>query len=120
MIKLSRKGLIKKLDKLVSDYIIKRDGRCVICGATSNLNNGHIFSRRNFATRWDMTEDGNCHCQCYPCNFKHKHNTYPYNNWYVKKFGIKKFDKLYQRWNTIHRLKDWQIKELIENFPIDK
>jgi hypothetical protein len=116
MRKISRKALIKKLDKLVSEIIIKRDKCCVICGSTSNLNNGHVFSRTHQATRWDINLDGNCHCQCYPCNFKHVHNTYPYNNWYVKKFSEKNFDNLYQRWNVVTHLKTsdllWMYEDL--------
>jgi len=112
--KISRKGLIKKLDKLVSEIVIARDKACVVCGSKEKLGCGHVFSRKHLATRFDVTSDGNCHCQCWPCNFKHTFDTYPYNNWYVKKFGKKKFQQLYDRWNIVCPMKTWQIQSLFD------
>lgn len=94
----SRKLLKKKLDTVVSNIVRRNETSCVVCGSMDRLTNGHVFSRKNESTRWDVHEDGNCHTQCWPCNYKHVYNTYPYFNWYIKRFGIKKFDKLYARW----------------------
>ncbi|MGE0126652.1 MAG: recombination protein NinG [Blastocatellales bacterium] len=111
---MTRKQLVEKLDTLVSIYIRKRDRRCVVCGSTENLTNGHIFSRTHFTTRWHIGKAGNCHTQCWSCNFKHTHDTVPYFNWYINKFGKAKFDALYREWNQGSRVSDKQMKEMIE------
>jgi len=115
MRKLSRKALIKKIDHVVSEITIKREPQCVMCGSTEKLGNGHIFSRKHLATRFDVTPDGNCHTQCWKHNYGHVYSTYPYNNWYVKKFGIEKFDALYQRWNTVSKIKTYELQELLDS-----
>lgn len=43
----------KLLDKLFSEYIRKRDGRCLRCGKRENLQCSHIASRRHKAGRWN-------------------------------------------------------------------
>ena len=110
--KISKKGIVKKLNKIVSDYVIWRDKKCVTCGSTQKLGNGHLFSRSHQATKWDITDDGNCHCQCWPCNYLHVHNKYPYEKWYQAKFSMEKYDALYRRWNTVTSYKLWQLIEL--------
>lgn len=114
MKKISRKGLIKKLDDLVSEIVVKRDKKCVVCGSTKKLGNGHVFSRRHLATRWDITPDGNCHCQCWACNYRHVTDTVPYHRWYQDKFGMKKFDELYERWQTTTHYKTHDLLELMQ------
>jgi 5-methylcytosine-specific restriction endonuclease McrA len=44
----------KKLDKLWSESVRKRDGKCMYCGSKDYLNAHHIFSRSNRSTRWDI------------------------------------------------------------------
>lgn len=112
MKKLSRKSIIKKLDKAVSDYIIKRDKKCVICSSAKQLTNGHLFSRRHNSLRWDIRRSGNCHAQCWGCNYKHTYNTYPYNRWFIKKFGENRFNELYEEWNKITILKTIELAEM--------
>ena len=112
--KTSRKSLVKKLDTIVSLYIRKRDKRCVVCGSTENLTNGHVFSRSNYSARWDITKDGNCHCQCMSCNLRHEYDPYPYTNWYVKTFKQKKYDDLHFRWNQTSKMKDFELEELYQ------
>lgn len=91
-----KKPQLKKLiDSLHSRYIIKTYGRkCVQCGSTSKVGCGHIFTRRYECTRWDIQEDGNCHPQCWPCNYRHVRDQYPYFQWYIRTFGLDKFDEL--------------------------
>jgi hypothetical protein len=115
MKKPSRKTLVKKLDQAVSLYIRNRDKACVVCGSSERLNNGHIFSRTAYSTRWDITEDGNCHAQCWPCNYRHEHDSYPFNNWYIMKFGKDKWDELHRRYSTPQKYKDFELIELIEH-----
>lgn len=112
--KTPRKVLVGKLDTAVSIYIRQRDGACVVCGTTENLTNGHVFSRIAYSTRFDITPDGNCHTQCSSCNLRHEHDSYPYNNWYITKFGKQSWDDLHLRYATPVKLKDFQLIELFE------
>lgn len=114
MRKITRKGIIKKLDKRVTEITIEREPACVICGSTEQLGNGHVFGRGHQILRWDVTPEGNCHTQCWPCNYRHVHNTYPYYNWYMNTFGKDKFDKLYQMWERTSNYKEWELVEMFE------
>ena len=109
--KITRKGLIKKLDKLFSKYIRLRDKYCVLCGSPDNPNCGHLFSRRHYSTRWD---EENCFQQCYPCNFKHNHQPYRYHKWYIEKFGKDKMDELHSKHLQSTRLLVSDLEEIYE------
>ena len=101
--KTPRQRVVKRLDDIVSKYIRERDKACVQCGKQENLTNGHVFSRRAYNTRWDITLDGNCHTQCWGCNFLHGKDNYEYFNWYVKKFSQGRFEKLRRDYKTIKK-----------------
>jgi hypothetical protein len=73
MRKISRKGLVRKLDAIVKEIVIARDGRCIVCGTRSNLTPGHLFSRVAYSTRWDLD---NVYAQCLSCNFRHESDPY--------------------------------------------
>jgi len=97
----------KKLDKLFSEYIRLRDkNTCVLCGSTERSQCGHLFSRVALNTRWD---EENSYCQCSGCNLRHEHDSYPYNNWFIEKFGKEKWDEMHRKWNTIRQ---WSLQEL--------
>ena len=57
--------MIKRLDKIFSLVILKRDGACQWCGGTGKLDTSHCKDRRYMGTRWDMTNAialcPNCH-----------------------------------------------------------
>jgi 5-methylcytosine-specific restriction endonuclease McrA len=101
-----RKTLINKLDAAVSAYVIRRDGCCVQCGTSNQLTCGHLFSRRLMSLRWDLD---NCHCQCWPDNFRHNHYPEYYTAWFLREFGKAKYLKLEAR---AHQVKKWSIPEL--------
>jgi len=108
----TRKSLIAKADKLVSLIVRARDGRCVECGSVENLTNGHVLGRRSFATRFDITPDGDCHTQCWADNFRAaRTGAVAYHAWYVRTFGAEAFDALYRRWAAG---KKWSRVELME------
>lgn len=115
MRKISRAGIVKKLDKIVSQYVVSRDGSCVVCGSTESLGAGHVFSRKAYNTRWDITKDGNVHAQCWPCNYRHVRDQYPYFNWYETKFGKGSLDELRKRFKTSAIYKTHQLVELYES-----
>lgn len=99
--------LKKKIDRLFSEYIRLRDGNtCVLCGSSEHPQCGHLFSRVALSTRWDPE---NSYCQCSGCNLRHEHDSYPYNNWFITKFGKEKWDELHRKWNTVRQ---WTMQEL--------
>lgn len=72
--KISRKGLVTKLDTIFSKYIRLSNYKegyieCVTCKtkkrSISDIHNGHFMSRRYYPTRWD---EDNCKPQCASCN----------------------------------------------------
>lgn len=109
--KTTRKGWIRKLDKLVSQIVIKRDKHCVICGTTENLTNGHLFSRTHYSTRWSLV---NSNCQCLGCNLKHEFNWEPYRKWFVDNYGQLFYEQLYEDHMRIRKWKDYELAELYE------
>lgn len=120
MRKITRKGMIKKLDKLMTEYVLVRDGeRCVICGSRQQLGNGHYFSRSHYATRWLPL---NCHTSCWPCNFRHEFNPWPYSKFMVKTYGSEVLDKLEKTHNQITKfsIQDLQRKYDLLKTEIDK
>lgn len=124
MAKTARQKIIKKLDDVVSEIVIIIDGKCVVCGRPPSsspgkgrgLGAGHIFSRGAHSTRWDIHPEGNVHCQCWPCNFRHVRDQYPYFDWYIKKFGQEKFDELRRRFKSPRKIgyKTFELEELYE------
>lgn len=99
--------LKKKLDKKFSEYIRLRDNfTCVLCGNKERPQCGHVFSRSSHNTRWD---EKNSFCQCSGCNMRHEFDPYPYNNWFIEKFGKDAWDQMHQKWNTVRQ---WSMQEL--------
>jgi hypothetical protein len=111
---IKRKRVVKKLDEVVSKYIRLRDKKCVQCGKAEKLSNGHVFSRRAYNTRWDVSEDGNCHTQCWGCNFSHGKDNYDYYRWYVDKFGQDRFDELRREFKKSVKYTTAELEELYE------
>ena len=119
MAKLSkRKKIVKKLDAVTSKYIRLRDKKCVQCLKTESLTNGHVFSRTSYSTRWDISKDGNCHTQCWGCNFKHGRDNYDYYKWYQDKFGVEKFDELTFKFKSSVKYHLADLEELYEELDI--
>ena len=99
MKKLTRKQLIKKLDRLVSEYVRKRDGHCVTCANPRGLplTAGHLFSRVAHSARWNLL---NIHAQCTGCNMYHEHNPHRFTSWFIQKFGLSKYEMLHACYST--------------------
>jgi len=110
--KITRKGWIRKLDKLVGDIVKVRDGLCVTCGSRSNLTPGHLFSRVAYSTRWDLT---NVYAQCTNCNFRHESDPYPLTNYFIEIWGRAKLDKLHRKYVTPVKYKTYQLEELYKH-----
>lgn len=112
-----RQKLVDKLDSIVSLIVRARDKKCVQCGTRERLTNGHLFSRTNYSTRWDLF---NCNCQCMGDNLRHDSDPYPYQEWWKKKFGEEAYHTLYQRWarSTDHHWSNLELSELLEEMKI--
>ena len=83
--KISRKGLIKKLDTIFSIYIRLRDSdkngfcKCISCKKKyhyKDVDAGHFIGRRHLATRFDPK---NVYAQCRYCNRYVAGNQYLYS-----------------------------------------
>ena len=115
----SRKGLITKLDELVSKIVRLQEKECVICHSKEKLGNSHLFSRKNLSLRWDIRPNGNSHTNCWGCNFRHSsRDSYPYFNWYITKFGKDKFDELHAEWVGVSIIKQFQLELLRDNLRV--
>ena len=112
--KTARQRVVKRLDDVTSQYIRHRDQACVQCSSKENLTNGHVFSRRAYNTRWDISANGNCHTQCWGCNFRHSKDNYDYFKWYVDKFTQKQFEELRFRYRTTQKYTTTELEELYE------
>ena len=117
MPKLTRKGRIKKLDKIVSDIVRARDKVCVTCGRPDTLTCSHVFTRRHYATRWDLI---NCNTQCKTCNYRHNKDTYPYNQWFFMKYGILAFHDLRTRFWSKTNYKNHDLDKMFEQLKTYK
>jgi hypothetical protein len=112
----ARQIIIDKLDAITSEIVRTRDGyKCVMCGSKNRPQNGHVFSRRANALKWDIRHDGNCHTQCATHNFLHSQkDSYPYWKWYQDKFGEDRFHELRREWEQITHFKMHDLRELYD------
>lgn len=112
----SRKSIITRLDKLTSQYVLKRDGgRCVMCKSDVQVGCGHVFSRRFYSIRWNPL---NCHAQCWRHNFAHNRNPHPYTHWFLTKFGQDAYDTLFELSKEITHYKTVDLERIEANLQV--
>lgn len=110
----TRKSLVKKIDNLVFQIVCLMYPGCVECGTTEQPTTGHVLSRRSMATRWDFR---NVFRQCWPDNYRAAMTAAgAYHLWYVKKFGVEAFEKLYQDWAKGHKYTRLELQNLVPEF----
>lgn len=80
----SRKTLKNKADRLFSLFIRARDGACVCCGSTENLQCAHGFSRRYLKTRWD---ERNAWALCNRHHLYFTHHPIEWDVWMEQRLG---------------------------------
>ena len=78
-----RKTQRNRLDKKWS-LIIRRPGKCEICGSLGPLNAHHIFGSRYISTRWDLD---NGICLCVGCHHKAHERSLVFAEWIKNKRG---------------------------------
>ena len=108
----TRSRLIWELDREHSLKVRRRDGRCVICGRTRDLEASHYYSRRHFHTRWD---DRNVNAMCGDCNLRHNEDYWPYALFMLETYGnavlaelraLKGLKQKFEVWDMEARLKE--------------
>ena len=111
----TKTALVKKLDKVFSEYIRRRNGEmatCVTCGKVAHwkeMQAGHFMSRRHRATRW---HEDNVQVQCVKCNMFGQGEQYKFGLW----LGEEKSQELIKLANTTVKMKDFEIQDMIQSF----
>jgi hypothetical protein len=123
MAKTTTMKLKKKLDKLFSEYIRKRDSdwkgncKCISCNKEApafggSTHAGHLFSRRYMATRWD---EKNVNSQCAYCNTFLNGNQIKAARGVENKWGEGTVDELESRIHNVVKLSRIDYEEAIVN-----
>ena len=117
--------LIKKLDRIFSQYIRLRDSaeydhryfRCISCGEVLPIEYadcGHYISRTTLSTRF--SED-NCHAECINCNRFDPDHLDRYTKNLIAKIGEQRYASLITlSHNTLFRYAHYEIQELIKYY----
>lgn len=117
--KTSRQIVEKKLDLLVREIVLSRDGACVCPPPESGHSNvpqsGHLFTRSKKSVRWDLY---NCNKQCSSCNLIHEFNSHRYTLWFIHRWGLCKYEDLYHRAEKPSLLKVYELEELFEQLRL--
>ena len=119
--KISRSGLVKKLDTEFSIYIRKRYSKneistCVTCNKSdiwTKLQCGHFQSRKHYSTRWDEV---NCQVQCYSCNVMRYGEQYKFGLYLNSKYGSNTAENLLIKSKQSVKIKDFELVEMIEYY----
>jgi hypothetical protein len=99
-----------ELDKVCSEFVRLRDGKCVTCGSTSKLECSHFIKRKNQFLRYDRKY--NLNCQCHRCNGVHNDDQSAYEAYMVKKHGENVVEMLNKTSSVTYFA--WSIPELRE------
>ena len=119
---LAIKPLKKKLDKLFSLFIRKRDsnlfgiGECITCGRINHykkMDAGHYIKRQHLATRYD---EKNVNLQCKRCNAFEQGNNEVYRRKIDLKWGDGTADTLEMKKHNKVKWTGFEYKCLIEEY----
>ena len=119
--KSSRKNLIKRLDKIFSEYIRLKHAdkkgmvKCYTCNKKAywkgeGMQNGHFISRRSRILRWD---ERNCRIQCYSCNVMRYGESYIFGIKLNKEYGYDISEELLIESKKIIKQSDQALLDLI-------
>lgn len=116
--------LVRKLDKVFSEYIRLRDSkpyafkyfRCISCNQIKpyeQMDCGHFIGRTHMATRFD---EENCHGECRMCNrFSADHMIYYQRN-LERLIGRERVDLLVARGKATKKWTAWELEILIRHY----
>jgi len=122
MKKISRKGLVKKLDAIFSIYIRLRKAddlglvSCYTCNKKDHYKKmqcGHFMSRKHYSTRW---EELNCQVQCYACNVMRYGEQYKYGLELKKEYGEDLPEELLIMSRKIVKFSNDDLQEMINRY----
>lgn len=108
------KLLKEKLQVLFNKWIVLRDGECITCGRTDNLQASHYFSVGSSpSVRFD---EENAHAQCARCHMEaHNKGGYRYAMAMLNKYGVDKMDDLLLRSSTKREYtEEWLLEKIQE------
>ena len=114
--------LKKKLDKLFSEYIRRRNAdhlgrvKCFTCGVEKHWKEqqaGHFQSRSQHSTRWDEV---NVQVQCVKCIMYRQGEQYKFGMYLDQRFGDGTAEDLENRAKTIIKINRVDYEEAIERF----
>ena len=117
---MANKLLVKKLDKVFSLYIRKRDStddewfECCSCRKIKpyeQMDAGHWAGRRHMATRWN---ENNVHGQCRHCNRFCEGNPAGYALFMARVYGLDHMEYLESLSRTTVKFTDEDLKSKIE------
>jgi len=103
--------LKKQADLLFSEYIRKRDGKCMYCGKKENLQCSHVYGRRWEDGRWDCD---NAITLCAGCHLYRWHSgeyQVQMHEWFMETFADE-WSRISKKHGTIVKAKTEE--ELIE------
>jgi len=123
MPKISKDGLMKKLDKLVKEIVFERDGHCVTCPlwreikpehqGSDIMQPGHYITRGAKSVRWDLR---NVYQQCRTCNYLHEMRPSVLAEYVISVLDVAGHEDLVRDGNkpmpSIHK---WQLEEIYED-----
>ena len=102
-----------RLDALVKEIVLLRDGGCVCPtpkkGHQPVRTPGHLISRVKESVKWDLM---NVHEQCGGCNPRHEYYPEIFTNWFIGKFGQAEYMKLVERSYKVQKLTLDDLEEL--------
>lgn len=109
------RALITKADRYFSLFIRHRDKKCVLCGATDNLTNGHLIKRGKKRVRWDEL---NCHCLCSRCNYRDNFDHDIYVSWFITQYGALPYQDLVEKSRGTYKPKRDELNEIIRHYSL--
>jgi len=86
-----KKQWLKWCLEALHDYVIRRDGACVTCGSTKDLQAGHFIQGRRHSALFNLR---NVHAQCEQCNMYHGGELIAYTRFMQKTYGDGVIDEL--------------------------
>ena len=119
--KVTRKSLVKKLDKVFSIYIRRRYAideiaECYTCGKKDHwkkLQAGHFASRRHYSTRWN---EYNVQVQCYGCNIANQGMQFEFGKKLCLQYDNNFADELMIQSKQICKFTDVELQEKIDYY----
>lgn len=120
----SQATLVKKLDKVFSQYIRLRDAlpngtfRCPTCGRILPFAKGdcsHLYSRRHMATRFD---EDNCVMECAYDNRFNSEHLIKLNQYVLNRIGETRYKMLSVKAHSTKKWSCWELEELIKYYSV--